>query len=215
MTHQKRERELFRRARGGDARAIDDLARSLRPFVAAVCRHRGIPDQDLPDLVQETLARCVARLHRLENDDNPAAWVARIAANLCADYWAERGRRRLDSLDEFADSAAASTSREDDPAETVIRSEQLGHVRACMANLTPEHRTLLDLRYLCGHSWPQLCEHWPEDPAPKFLEKRATFFAHLKGAREALATCLQARGVFPVGKPGLWDAQQGRPEAEG
>lgn len=138
-----------------DERADVDLIRAARVDVAAygelyrrhltsVYRYlaaRVGPDE-ASDLTQLVFVRAWEALPRYRERGAPfAAWLFRIARNAAAD--ARRRTGRLAPLEGIPPMAA-------DPADDLIRREALAHLRAALAELEPDRRELLALRFAGG-----------------------------------------------------------------
>jgi len=113
-------------------------APALRSFLGARCR-----DPDLTaDLLQETAARLVSAGSRLDPDDNPRAYLFRIATNVWRDHLRRELTRRR---------AVERLTREDAPRvpaadEQVLARDLRDAVRRVVAALPAAQREVVDLR---------------------------------------------------------------------
>ena len=92
-------RPIFDRARGGDARALEELCVQMRPrlYRTAYAILRDADEAD--DIAQEALIRAVARRFLFLGKGSVAGWMTRIAANLSKNRLRD-GRRRREILEE-------------------------------------------------------------------------------------------------------------------
>lgn len=143
--------ELVGRLRAGDAsesvlRMADRVLRRAEPVAALACRleARGLPEELVADLVQDTLEVVWRRLEEFEHEGRPfEAWVRGIARNLCAN--ARRRKRDLLTEDGVLDPA--------DPACGALRAMQRHErhellAQAIEAALEPVEQDVVYHRYV-------------------------------------------------------------------
>jgi RNA polymerase sigma-70 factor (ECF subfamily) len=111
------DRALLDRARGGDAKAFDELARPHRRALEAHCYRMLGSLADADDAVQDTLLRAWKGLGGWEERSQLRTWLHRIATNVCLDVAARRKSRVLpnDAGPPSAIGAVPRPSGEDDP----------------------------------------------------------------------------------------------------
>jgi RNA polymerase sigma-70 factor, ECF subfamily len=139
---------LVQRHLAGDARAFEALVRlwDARLFLLAyrLCGDR----HEAEDIRQEAWIRCHVGLERLRTPDTFAAWLARIAVNLCRD----RSRRRSEPPPAVTQSLAAS----DDPALACETAEAHAALRRALDSLPAMEREILLLRVLQDLSFEEI-----------------------------------------------------------
>lgn len=125
-------------AQSGDRQAYERVLAASVSLIRAVARRQGVLQDDLDDVVQETLIT----IHRVRHTYDPSrsydAWLSAIARRRAIDALRRRGRRSSRELhDEFAldtypagEDASAATERQQ-------RAEQL---RDAIAKLPPGQR---------------------------------------------------------------------------
>ena len=102
------------RPRGSDAAAPSQANRTLsdeivgfipalRIYARSLCRN----STDADDLVQETLARAIANVHRFQRGTNLRAWLFTIMRNRFYSDWAKRSRERTGDKDCVSDIPSA------------------------------------------------------------------------------------------------------------
>ena len=107
-------------------------------------------ESDAADLTQETFIRVYRALPRLRADGACAAWVRRIATNLCVDH-IRRRRATLPSVE--ASECSISHDREadadsNDPAHIFMAGERSRLVHRAVEALPVEYRTVVILHHL-------------------------------------------------------------------
>lgn len=138
--------DLLGRAQGGDALAFEAIVRRHFDAIHAYARRALGGD----DRAQETTQETFVRAYRYRASYDPAAgsvraWLVGIAANRIRD--ARRAQRKgpaglsPERARELADSTEAAF-------EALAREDVRGEVRAALAALDDEERTILELRYM-------------------------------------------------------------------
>jgi RNA polymerase sigma-70 factor (ECF subfamily) len=128
------------------------------------------PD-DSQDLAQEALIKGMEKVHTLRDGSQFAAWIARIAQNLCRDHW--RVARRRDEL-----------MRERAPELTPGTGDETTDLPLALEKLPEKHRKPLLLYYFDGQS--------SENLAAALSTSRSGASRRLAQAREALRRLLES-----------------------
>lgn len=151
--------DLLRRARAGDAEALNDLFRRHLPPLRRWARGR-LPRwtrdlRDTEDLVQETLAQTLRRIDVFEPRHEGAlqAYLRQALINRVRDEVRRLNRyppaATLEESDRFADPAAS-------PLEEAIGKEALERYEAAMGRLKPEERDIIIARVEMQQSYQQI-----------------------------------------------------------
>jgi len=77
----------------------------IRGFILGTVKNRWVAD----DLIQETFLRVLQNLPQLRDQDKLSAWIFRIAANLCQDYF-RSSKRNLIPFEEGSTGELSSES---------------------------------------------------------------------------------------------------------
>lgn len=139
-------RALAEAAKQGDAAAWEAIYRGVYGRLRAYAARRVGAD-NAEDMVNETMTRAVAAVHRFEW--GPAGfdgWLFGIARRVTADHLrrSERERRVL--------GRAPSVVHVDEPGDHLERGEEAEQVRRRFAQLSPSEREVLELRVVAGLS---------------------------------------------------------------
>jgi len=86
--------ELVKASAKGDREAYAALVRRHASRVYAVCLAMLHDPDDSQDMAQETLIKGMTRIRTLRDGTQYAAWITRIAQNLCKDHRRTWSRRR-------------------------------------------------------------------------------------------------------------------------
>ncbi|MCI0394750.1 MAG: sigma-70 family RNA polymerase sigma factor [Chloroflexi bacterium] len=145
---QEQESCLVRQARAGQPAAFACLyERYLDPVYRFVFFRVG-DEQLAEDLASETFLKAWDNLDRYQERGLPfGAWLFRIARNLVVDHY--RRQKRASPPDKTLDSRPDPAI---DVAETVETSLAAGRAFQALAQLTPEQREVLTLKFVEGMS---------------------------------------------------------------
>jgi RNA polymerase sigma-70 factor (ECF subfamily) len=166
-----RERRLVREAQRGSAEALEVLFR--RHWTGAY-RAAWVVMRDAAaaeDVAQEAFIAAVRALDRFDRRRPFAPWLHRIVVNRAIDAARSRALRRE------VDAAAAADAAADPPPEPL--SDEL---TAALAELGPEHRAVVALRYLLDYT--------PGEIASLLDLPRGTVNSRLRRGLDRLATLL-------------------------
>jgi RNA polymerase sigma-70 factor (ECF subfamily) len=154
---------LVRRAQGGDARAFDQLVTRYRGKVYGMCHHLVQNEQDAWDLAQETFVKAWRALPSFKMDASFYTWLYRIAHN-CSYDWLRK--RRIVSDGEFDDelhrevaAGADAVPKGSARPDQAMRNKELGaRIDDAIAQLSPDHRSVILLREVEGLSYEEIAE---------------------------------------------------------
>ncbi|MCX7590936.1 MAG: sigma-70 family RNA polymerase sigma factor [Kiritimatiellae bacterium] len=153
------EEERLRAAQRGDMDAFAELFEELRPVVHAVATRLVGPDE-AGDVVMDAFLKAWHSLPDFRRGSSLKTWLFRIVSNCALDHLRGRARRREQPLDHEAgdDATVAEPPAEtvDGPDSLTERSDMVGIVKRAMRELSDEHRTALELRYVDGLSYAEI-----------------------------------------------------------
>ncbi len=175
-------------ARAGDRRAFDQLVESyMRPVYNLTYRMLGNP-QEAEDAAQETFVRAYTRLDQYSEDHKFSTWIFSIANHHCID----RLRKRRATYVSIDDNPVLQnlTDETPQPEHSVLGGEDAAEVHRILAQLEPDYRTPLVLRYWEDLSYEEIAATLNLTiPAVKSRLFRARQkMADLMAARETPAT---------------------------
>ena len=129
--------ELLNRLEQGDAEALDELIRMYYPEILRYCLWHTSDRQSAEDAAQETFLKAVRHLDAYARRGKFRAWLYRIAANTCVDFW-----RRSQSTEPLTEGEYLDPGFE--------RAELSCDLRSALAALPPAQREVVLLRYVHG-----------------------------------------------------------------
>src|SRR5256885_13598390 len=124
---------LAKRAKDGDARALEALCERHAPRVEKLASHLLRDPEDARDAAQEALAKLCTRIRQFRGESQFSTWLHRLTVNACRDVATRQRARACEPL--LEDRRAAT---EPDPASEADRAELRGELNRCLAGLAAE-----------------------------------------------------------------------------
>lgn len=150
---------LIRAAQEGDEYAFEALVRRYQDHVGSIISSTLGSRSGVEDLAQEVFVKIYRSLPRYEFTAPFAAWVYRIAVNVCFDELRKRRIRRYLSLDALegtsADRHVRSQSHADDE---MLIEEKRTIVLDALSRISPPYRTAIVLREYENLSYAEIAE---------------------------------------------------------
>ena len=172
------------RAIRGDAAARTLFVRRYERLVfAVISRVVGAPSEETADLAQESFLRALQGLHRFDATRGVrlSTWLSTVAVRTAIDH--VRRQARVVSLDAMR-SAGRLPERAMQADETSLDTKrEAERLREALAQLTPEHRAIVVLRFEAELSL--------EEIARELELKLGTVKSRLSRAREALRSAVR------------------------
>ncbi len=155
--------ELVKRCQQGDLRSFDHLVTRYRGKVYGMCYHLVQNDQDAWDLAQEAFIKAWKALPSFKGDSSFYTWLYRIAHNASYDWLR---KKRIQGDGEFNDeigrpvaAGAEAVPKGDFQPDEVLKNRELGvRIHEAIAQLSPDHRTVILLREVEGHSYEEIAQ---------------------------------------------------------
>ena len=154
-------RALFDRARDGDADALNELCRCMRPRLVRTALSVVHDADEADDIAQEALVRAVTRRFLFLGTGSVGGWMTRIALNLAKNRRRDH-RRRGEILaaapagDLVARGAVAAAAVVADHA--VLERERRDRLRQALEALPERQRDVVQLRAVAGLDFAAVTE---------------------------------------------------------
>lgn len=152
-TDSPNERPLLARLQAGDEAACELLVREHTGRLLAVARRYLRQEEDARDAVQEGFVAAFRSISRFEGTSSLSTWLHRIVINCCLMKLRSGRRRPETSIEELLPRFDETGHRVFDGAEppetaedAIERDETKRRVRAAIARLPEQYRTVLMLR---------------------------------------------------------------------
>jgi RNA polymerase sigma-70 factor, ECF subfamily len=140
---------LVKAAQKGDMAAFEELVGRHRDKVYARAYSMLRNEDDAVDLSQETWVKGWQRLKQFQGDSSFLTWITRIVINLCLDHLRKQKRQRTESVEEMGEESGGVERQMPvvtvNPTERLEREELRLRIDKALAQMTPEHRTVLIL----------------------------------------------------------------------
>ncbi len=171
----------------GHQREFEQLVRRHSAAAFNVAYRMTGNRSDAEDLTQETFVRIYRALPRLRAEGASAAWVRRIAVNLCVDALRRKGKAPFfygiaDLPARSDDDAIQLVDSSGDPFDIVVRTLAHDEVHNAIGALPSDYRTVIVLHHLQGMR--------VEDVANLLDVPAGTIKSRLSRARHALRKLL-------------------------
>lgn len=150
------ERELIRRAQGGDRLAFDSLVRLYDHEVLRLALKVVGSPEEAQDLYQEAFLKVYRSLSRFRFDSRFSTWLYRVVMNVCLDHLRkQKGRSEVQAPEsEEGETEYFQTVADDRPGLNPERSlkgrEIARRIESALADLNPRERMVFELRHYQG-----------------------------------------------------------------
>jgi RNA polymerase sigma-70 factor (ECF subfamily) len=183
MQSHAEERALLKAIATGDAKALERLfaraeTRVFR-FLMRMVKNQAIAEE----LLNEVFLSVWQNAHRYEGRSEPMTWMLSIAHNKAMSTL----RKRTEVLGVVEEAGRDLVAEDDTPDVAVQKQDKSAKIRACIDELSADHRTVLDLVYYQEQSVAEVAEVLG---IPEATVKTRMFYA-----RKKLSELLSARGI--------------------
>jgi len=161
---------LLRLRSGADQTGWSEFVRLYEPLLTTFVRRSCVPEQDVPDVVQNILMRLIRALPRFEYAPDRGrfrAWLGVVCRTAIVDWW----RNRPHTVSLPASLATELPSAESDAAwEIAHRRHVLRHAMAAVQNQVSSNAWLCFERYvLCGQPVESVAAAFQLTPAAVYV----------------------------------------------
>ncbi len=180
------DQELVAQIMSGDQDAFAELVETYQRAVYNLTYRMLGEAGEAEDAAQEAFLRAYQHIDRYDASRRFKTWLLSIASNYCIDRLRKRRLTWL-SIEEPLPPHPALSSPEADPEDAAVIDERQATVQAMLAELAPEYRAAVILRYWYDMSYQEIAEML--DTTESAIKSR------LFRARQALADQLQTGGA--------------------
>ncbi len=189
------DQELVARVLDGDQQAFTELVEAYQQPVYNLAYRMLGNAREAEDAAQEAFFRAYQHLKRYDPTRPFKTWLLSITSNYCIDRLRKRRLTWL-SIDEPLPPHPSLTSSAPEPEAAAVMSEQGAAIQELLADLAPDYRAAVVLRYWYDMSYAEIAESL--DTTESAIKSR------LFRARQMLAEQLREGRV-----PGLTVAMEG------
>jgi RNA polymerase sigma-70 factor, ECF subfamily len=144
---------LVKRAKDGDAAALEALCARHSVRVERLARHILRDPEDARDAAQEALAKVCVRLPQFRGDAQFSTWLHRLVVNTCRDAVERRKSRTHEPLDDDLRAGPAG-----DPVRAAGMSELRRELCDSLAEISPREAQVIVLKDALGYSFEEIAE---------------------------------------------------------
>lgn len=171
----------------GDQEAFAEIVYSYQDAVYNLCYRMLGERTEAEDAAQEAFLRAYLNLSRYDTARSFKTWLLSIASNYCIDRLRRRRLQWLSLDDEPTADHLALSSDEPEPETAALLREHSKAVQALLAELSPDYRAAVILRYWYDYSYAEIADMM--DTTESAVKSR------LFRARQALADRLQDKSA--------------------
>ena len=142
---------LVKRAKDGDARALEALCERHAPRVERLSRHLLRDPEDARDAAQDALARLCVKLRQFRGESAFSTWLHRLTVNACRDVAQRQLARRCEQLVEDS-----RVSPDPGPARHLEAAELRAELGACLATIAPAQAKVVVLKDALDFSFEEI-----------------------------------------------------------
>ncbi|MCQ2286999.1 MAG: sigma-70 family RNA polymerase sigma factor [Bacteroidales bacterium] len=153
---------LVKRALEGDQKAYAELMSYYRePLYYMLLKMCNNP-YDAEDLTIEAFGKAFRNIEKYSESFAFSTWLFKIAANNCVDFLRKKTKAPQcidDDLQDFTANGGNATDKEQkNPEQSVIEKQRVKMLHWAVAQLRPNYRTLVELRYFEEYSYEEIAQ---------------------------------------------------------
>jgi len=142
---------LVKRAKDGDARALEVLCERHASQVEKLAFHLLRDPEDARDAAQEALAKLCTRIKQFRGESRFSTWLHRLTVNACRDV---ANRQRVRACEPLLEDRRPATDA--DPAREADRAELRTELNRCLAEIAPDQARVVVLKDALGLSFEEI-----------------------------------------------------------
>src|SRR5246500_4253477 len=185
------DRELVRRAQGGDKEAFEELVRRHQHRVFAVAGGILRQREDVEDIAQQVFVKAYFSLKRFDQRAAFSTWLYKITVNECWDLLRKRKVRPLvyeaDFSEEQGRQYQASEKRDSNEPDLTLRLDARQKVERLLGFLDERDRGMLVLKEVEGFAIEEIAELFDLNTNTvkvRLFRARQRILSHLKKTNE-------------------------------
>lgn len=152
------EQDWLKRARAGDEEAFARLVETYQTAIFNLCYRMLGESGEAEDAAQESFLRAYSQLSTYDPARSFKTWLFSIASHYCIDRLRKRRLIWLSLDDDELPPHPALQEPTAGPEEVSVAREQTAVIQALLAQLAPEDRSVLIMRYWYDLSYEEIAE---------------------------------------------------------
>ena len=157
MSQRRIDNALVKEVLSGNTDAFNVLMLKYQDRIQTMVSRYAEDSNSVKDITQDTFIKAYRGLPKFKGKSGFYTWLYRIAFNLAMSL--KRRERPTESIDHVRQQSGREPVGDDDrPEEPMMRAERVELVRAALAALGEEHRSILVLREIDGCCYETISE---------------------------------------------------------
>lgn len=142
--------ELIKRAQKGDKEAFTEIILSIRNELYKIAKTRIINENDIDDIIQETMIEAYKSIKKLRDLKKLKMWVIKILINKCNKFYKRKSKKDISLEETNINNIIARNNNED------IENDM--NFYSLIRNLKYDERIVILLYYMEGYSVEEISE---------------------------------------------------------
>ena len=142
--------ELIKRAQKGDKEAFTEIILSIRNELYKIAKTRIINENDIDDIIQETMIEVYKSIKQLRDLKKLKMWVIKILINKCNKFYKRKSKKDISLEETNINSIIARNNNED------VENDM--NFYSLIKNLKYDERIVILLYYMEGYSVEEISE---------------------------------------------------------
>ena len=142
--------ELIKRAQKGDKEAFTEIILSIRNELYKIAKTRIINENDIDDIIQETMIEAYKSIKKLRDLKKLKMWVIKILINKCNKFYKKKTKKDISLEETNINNIIARNNNED------IENDM--NFYSLIRNLKYDERIVILLYYMEGYSVEEISE---------------------------------------------------------
>lgn len=136
--------ELVEKAKNNDEKAFDEIIEQTKKEMYLIAKARLKNDEDIADVMQETILSCYKNIKKLKNNCYFKTWIIKILINECNKIYRKKGKNDI--------------SFEDKEIENYIKAneEEIPEFEILIRRLKEDEKLILTLYYYSGYTTKEI-----------------------------------------------------------
>ena len=142
--------ELIKRAQKGDKEAFTEIILSIRNELYKIAKTRIINENDIDDIIQETMIEAYKSIKQLRDLKKLKMWVIKILINKCNKFYKRKSKKDISLEETNINNIIARNNNED------VENDM--NFYSLIKNLKYDERIVILLYYMEGYSVEEISE---------------------------------------------------------
>lgn len=140
---------------------LQSMYDAYQAVLRTIARKRGIPVDDIEDLLQETYISYYRKYPLTWNESQKKAMLVKILKRKCIDFYRRNSHYIKVSMDDdesFDETELFARRLVNDSLDSVIKNETYREVRDCILNMKKDWRDVSFLYFVEGYTTKEICD---------------------------------------------------------